>query len=59
MTRSMLSLPGILPSESLYLLLQFFGWELHQMNVKTVFLNDEVEQEVYIEQPGGFVTHGK
>jgi hypothetical protein len=29
------------------------------MNVKIVFLNDEFEQEVYIEQPGGFVIHGK
>jgi hypothetical protein len=29
------------------------------MNVKTVFLNGEVGQQVYIEQPGGFVIHGK
>jgi hypothetical protein len=36
-----------------------FGWKLHQMDVKTVFLNNEVEQEVYIEQPEGFVIHEK
>jgi hypothetical protein len=33
------------------------GWKLHQMDVKTTFLNDEIEEEVYIEQPYGFVTH--
>jgi hypothetical protein len=36
-----------------------FYWKLHQMDAKTVFLNGEVEQEVYIEQPKGFVIHGK
>jgi hypothetical protein len=36
-----------------------FDWKLHQMDVKTVFLNDEVEQKVYIEQLEGFVIHGK
>ena len=29
------------------------------MDVKTTFLNGKIEEEVYIEQPEGFVTHGK
>jgi hypothetical protein len=27
------------------------GWKLLQMNVKTTFLNGEIDEEVYIEQP--------
>jgi hypothetical protein len=29
------------------------------MDVKTTFLNGEIEEEVYIEQPDGFVIHAK
>jgi hypothetical protein len=29
-------------------------WKLHQMGVKTTFLNGFIEEEVYIEQPQGF-----
>ena len=29
-------------------------WVLHQMDVKTTFLNGMIEEEVYIEQPQGF-----
>ena len=34
-----------------------FRWKLHQMDAKTSFLNGKIEEEV--EQPEGFVTHGK
>jgi hypothetical protein len=29
-------------------------WKLHQMDVKTAFLNCVIKEEVYIEQPQGF-----
>ena len=29
------------------------------MEVKTTFLNGEIEEEVYVEQPDGFLVHGK
>ena len=35
------------------------GWKLHQMDVKTTFLNAVVEVEVYMEQPLGFETHDR
>jgi hypothetical protein len=35
------------------------GWRLHQMDEKTTFLNGEIEEEVDIVQPDGFVIHEK
>ena len=34
-------------------------WKLHQMDVKTTFLNGLIEEEVYIEQLQGFKTNDK
>jgi hypothetical protein len=33
------------------------GWSLHQMDVKTTFLNGVIEEEVHIEQPQRFEVH--
>jgi transposase InsO family protein len=48
--------------ESLRLLLALAtleDWEIHQMDVKSAFLHGELEEEIYMEQPVGFITAGQ
>jgi hypothetical protein len=33
--------------------------DIHQMDVKTAFLNGELEEDIYMDQPQGFVQDGK
>jgi hypothetical protein len=54
---SLLLFLGILPLESLSLLLQFLIGNFTKWMLKLLFLNGEVEKEVYIEQPKGFIIH--
>ena len=40
-------------------LVAHYDLELHQMDVKTTFLNGDLEENVYMAQPKGFVVEGK
>jgi hypothetical protein len=35
------------------------GLLVHQMDVKTAFLNRELDEKIYMERPAGFVANGQ
>ena len=36
-----------------------FDFEIEQMDVKTTFLHGDLEEEIYMKQPEGFMVKGK
>jgi hypothetical protein len=40
-------------------LIAHYDLELHQMDVKTAFLNDNLDEEVFMKQPEGFAPEGQ
>jgi hypothetical protein len=48
-------IPRIATIRMLIALASIYKFDIHQMDVKTSFLNGELEEEIYMHQPKGFV----
>ncbi|KAL0301725.1 UNVERIFIED_CONTAM: Retrovirus-related Pol polyprotein from transposon TNT 1-94 [Sesamum radiatum] len=61
-TWELVDLPSVTRITSIRVLIAvaaLYDLEIHQMDVKTAFLNGELDEEIYMEQPEGFVVPGQ
>ena len=35
------------------------GWQVHHMDMKSAFLNDDLKEKVYVRQPPGYAVAGE
>lgn len=49
----------LVTSRVLLALAVYYGLLVHQMDTKTAFHNGELEMEIYMDQPDGFVLEGR
>ncbi|GKV42595.1 hypothetical protein SLEP1_g49978 [Rubroshorea leprosula] len=43
----------------MFAIASIYNLEVHQMDVKTAFLNGELDEEIYIHQPEGYIVQGQ
>ena len=43
----------------LLVIVAYYNYEIWQMDVKTIFLNSNLEEEVYMTQPERFISSGR
>ena len=56
----MFSLVGRVESIQIFMaLVAQFNWNLHHLDIKSAFLNDEIKEEIYVAQLEGFIKKGK